>query len=280
MSCNQLQDKANLMKLNVEFDINDIEVDDLYEVSSFRKRLELFLSLPPFIFTIICLMSESSVTKNIIVLVPAFYFYLAGLRQAHGAFHYSLGYSRLFTDLFLLLLSVPMLIPLHCVQVNHMVHHKHLLESDDIEGRVAHRSALGALLSGPLFYLQLMYYGYKKGNSRQRFYQRIEVMMILILCVSLLCLIESQIATSFIVLMLLANCFSAFFAVWTVHRDSEDTHLQSRSQRGWLKSILVMNMFYHLEHHLFPRIHTSHWSTLAERLDPVITDYHGHKDVY
>ena len=35
----------------------------------------------------------------------------------------------------------------------------------------------------------------------------------------------------------------------------------------WLKSAVSFGMFYHLEHHLFPRVPTCHLPALAERLD-------------
>ena len=87
------------MKLRVSFDINDITIDDLYQVSFRKKLFEIVLSIPAFLLTIPCLYSELFFVNSGIVLIAAFYFYLAGLRQAHGAFHYSLGYSRSSVDI-------------------------------------------------------------------------------------------------------------------------------------------------------------------------------------
>lgn len=265
--------------MEVNFDKKQVRLDDLCRLNTFQKVRELMLCVPFLASTLICFQNATPLCY-LMGLLSAFYFYLAGLRQAHGAFHYSLGIGRLATDMFLVLLSVPMLIPLHCVQINHLRHHKHLLSDLDIEGRIAHRSALGAIIYGPLFYVELIYHGYRAGNSRQKRYQRLEITLIVAALLSILFALNHTTLILFVLTMLIANCLSGFFAVWTVHRDSEDTHLQSRSQRGWLKSILVMNMFYHLEHHLYPQIHTAHWPTLAKRLDEILQNHGGTKDVY
>jgi beta-carotene hydroxylase len=68
--------------------------------------------------------------------------------------------------------------------------------------------------------------------------------------------------------MLMGECFTGFFAVWSVHHGC-DEHTVARTQRGWLKNFVSYSMFYHLEHHLFPAVPTSHLPELARRLDRV-----------
>jgi fatty acid desaturase len=46
-----------------------------------------------------------------------------------------------------------------------------------------------------------------------------------------------------------------------------------------LKSAVVFNMFYHLEHHLDPWVPTCHLPTLAERLDQTLPEL-AHKQVF
>lgn len=269
-----------MCRRKLAFDKKLIDTTDLYKVRTREKLVELLLCLP-FLAATVLMLSSKYPGVQLAALPCAFYFYLSGLRQAHGAFHYSLGLNRFYTDAYCAALSVPMLIPLHCVQVNHLIHHRDLLGESDIEGRIAHETALGAILNGPKFYLQLIFYGFMKGNSRQRSWQIFELALICLFIVCSAALAPNISAPfTFILIMVCANCLSGFFAVWTVHRDSADTHLESRSQRGWFKNILVLNMFYHLEHHLYPRIHTSKWPELARRLDPVLKEHDGHKDVY
>jgi fatty acid desaturase len=61
----------------------------------------------------------------------SFYFFLTGLRQSHGAQHYTLGVPRLPQDLVMSGLSLLMLGSMHAVQVSHLHHHRHCLDEDD-----------------------------------------------------------------------------------------------------------------------------------------------------
>src|SRR5438105_13371235 len=81
----------------------------------------------------------------------SFVFFLTGLRLVHGAHHYSLGLPRRMSEGVMCVLSVLMLGSLHAVQVNHLRHHKHCLDDDDVEGNCARMPAWLVLLTGPLF---------------------------------------------------------------------------------------------------------------------------------
>ena len=70
------------------------------------------------------------------------------------------------------------------------------------------------------------------------------------------------------IMMEIGECFTGFFAVWTVHHDCDEAHI-ARTQRGWLRNFVSYNMFYHLEHHLFPNVPTCHLPELAKRLDQI-----------
>ena len=73
--------------------------------------------------------------------------------------------------------------------------------------------------------------------------------------------------------MLAGQCFTAFFAVWTVHHDCQPIGRLARTQRGWLKNVVSYDMFHHVEHHLFPAVPTCHLPELSRRLDRVAPDY-------
>ncbi len=66
--------------------------------------------------------------------------------------------------------------------------------------------------------------------------------------------------------MIAGEMFSAFFAVWTVHHDLDHTVI-ARTQRRFWKNFITYNMFYHLEHHLFPAVPTIKLPELARRID-------------
>lgn len=87
-----------------------------------------------------------------LALIASFMFFLAGLRQVHSAFHYSLGLPRWMSDWVMFAHSVLMLGSMHAVQINHLRHHQHCMADDDVEAMGARLSARGALLLGPRYH--------------------------------------------------------------------------------------------------------------------------------
>jgi fatty acid desaturase len=76
--------------------------------------------------------------------------------------------------------------------------------------------------------------------------------------------------------MAIGQCLTSFFAVWTVHHDC-DRGSVARTVRSRLKSFLTYGMFFHLEHHLFPRVPTSRLSILASRVDRAVPGLSGRR---
>ncbi|MBK7036128.1 MAG: fatty acid desaturase [Bacteroidetes bacterium] len=64
--------------------------------------------------------------------------------------------------------------------------------------------------------------------------------------------------TYHVTVMIIGECFTSFFAVWTVHHDCDSNKLNSRTLRGPFITKIFYNMFYHTEHHLFPKLPTCH----------------------
>ena len=61
-----------------------------------------------------------------------------------------------------------------------------------------------------------------------------------------------------------------------MHHDC-DHHQLARTQRGWWKTALTYQMFYHVEHHLFPAVPTPRLPELAERLDRALPQLQQHQ---
>ena len=70
--------------------------------------------------------------------------------------------------------------------------------------------------------------------------------------------------------MAAGRCLTAFFAVWTVHHDCAGRTIPARTLRNRSRSILTADMFFHVEHHLFPKVPTRHLPELACRLDAAV----------
>ena len=198
--------------------------------------------------------------------VASFFFFLTGLRNSHDGQHYNLGISRRATDVFLFVLSVLMQASLHAVQVNHLRHHRFCLGKEDFEARSARMRGWQAILYGPFFFLLLHWHGLKHASPTQRRWIIAEIATIAGWVLLVLLLPTPAMLRYHVIIMLVAQCFTAFFAVWTVHHDVDESRTIARTQRGiWNK--LAYSMFFHVEHHLFPRVPTCHLYRVADRLD-------------
>jgi fatty acid desaturase len=243
--------------------LQKVKYKDLLVLNRWEVVREIFLSLPWLIAALYFMYAQ--------VIIPAllcsFWFFLTGLRQAHNAYHYTLGVSKWASEWMLVVLSVIMIMPLHVVKYNHLQHHKHCLSEKDIEGKSARMPWWKALLYGPIFPFELTRNALKNGKKSLR--QWVVLEMCLIVCVySLLAFFcFHRVLLFHIVTMISGECLTAFFAVWTVHHDCEPDEVFSRTIRGSWKPKLFYGLFYHTEHHLYPQVPTCKLSKLAERVD-------------
>ncbi|UKN01044.1 fatty acid desaturase [Paracrocinitomix mangrovi] len=196
----------------------------------------------------------------------SFFFFLTALRQVHNGFHNSLGINKKLTEINLLLNSVLMLASMHAVKFNHLRHHKYCLGEKDYEGKCARLNWYQAILYGPIHIFNLHYFTFKYGNHQYKKYVILELSLIAIF-ITVVFALQIKVLIYHILTMFLAEFFSAFFAVWSVHHHSEDQPHQARTQRTKWKNMLSFNMFYHMEHHLFPAVPTIKMPELARRID-------------
>ena len=235
---------------------------DLLILTPLQKFCELTLSLP-------WLLASLYFYDQRIWLAGAccsFYFFLTGLRQSHGAQHYTLGLGKRWEDGVLFTLSFLMLGSMHAVQVSHLHHHRHCLDDDDAEGSTARLSWWRALLAGPAFPLRLHVAAWRLGSRAKRTWIALEVAAIFAVIIIAAC-IPMVALRAHVLAMLIGESMTGFFAVWTVHHDCDADGLHSRTQRGRWVNRLFYNMFFHAEHHLFPLVPTCHLARLADRLD-------------
>jgi len=202
----------------------------------------------------------------------SFFFFLTGLRVVHNAFHCSLGLSRRSTDIVLWIMSLVMLGSMHAVQFNHLRHHKLNLGQGDVEGRSAEMPAWRALLFGPLFPILLHVTAFRHGNKRLRRVVAAELLLSAVWVFIVFGALRSNVLRYHVGAMLVGQCMTAFFAVWTVHHHCDRTHHLARTLHNRIKNWITFNMFLHIEHHLFPRVPTCHLPELSRRIDGVAPD--------
>lgn len=194
----------------------------------------------------------------------SFFVFLTGLRLSHGCQHYQLPIARRWQDGVLFALSTVMLTSMHAVQTTHMNHHRHCLDDEDFEGAIARRPMWLALLTGPWFPLQLHAEALRLARPSKRRWIVIEI-------TAVLCVIAATpwLPTALqwhVAAMLVGECFSGFFAVWTVYHGC-DERVPFRTLRGAALNRLFYNMFLHTEHHLYPAVPTCRLRILADRID-------------
>jgi fatty acid desaturase len=197
----------------------------------------------------------------------SFMFFLTGLRLVHNAFHSALGLSRRATDAVLWVMSLVMLGSMHAVRFNHMRHHRLRLGEGDVEGRSADMPAWGALLFGPVFPILLHATALRYGNWKLRSIVVAELGMTALWVTLVFSALPSPTLRYHVIVMAAGQCFTAFFAVWTVHHHCDRTHYIARTLRNRVKNGITFNMFLHVEHHLCPQVPTCHLPELSKRID-------------
>lgn len=197
--------------------------------------------------------------------VGSFMFFLCALRLNHEAIHANLGLPRWADSLVMHVLSALMLGSNHAESWCHMQHHKHAMGPQDHEGKCGHMTAWEVLRYGPRFPVDINLTAWRGGNARTRRLIRRDWMW----CAGfvVIALLSGQ---GFLLLhiaaMVCAQCLAAFFAVWVTHQGLAGSSVAARSQRGPLARAAYL-MFYHREHHLFPKVPVSRLPLLADRLD-------------
>ena len=205
--------------------------------------------------------------------LASFMFFLCGLRLNHEAIHGNLGLTRNQDNLVMHMLSFLMGASNHAVCHGHLVHHKHNLGPGDFEGKCGHMTFFQVLRYGPRFPFDINREAWMKGNARLRRRIVIDlglngVLVVLTLWTGWTFLILHVVAIA------IAQCLTALFAVWITHQGTQDAGVIARSQRGILARLAYL-MFYHREHHLYPKVPVHRLPKLASRLDHEVPGYAG-----
>lgn len=246
----------------------DLEWRDLVPLSRHETVHELALSAPW--LGLSWVLADAAYYPA--AMAASFMMFLTALRQVHNAHHNALGIGRRGTELFLFLMSIVMLGSNHAVKFNHLRHHKFCLGKEDTEAVAAQMSGFRALLFGPYFPVLLIVAALRARNRRLRLWVMAELSANAVWIVSVLVWLEVRFLIYHLAVMAMAQCLTAFFAVWTVHHHCDDHPYPARTQRGGLANWMSYGMFRHAEHHLFPKVPTCHLDILARRIDAVMPE--------
>jgi fatty acid desaturase len=199
----------------------------------------------------------------------SFMFFLTALRLNHEAIHRNLGFGRRGHQAVIHGLSLFMLGSNNAIAFNHLRHHAHLGRADDVEGKCGRMSLMRVLAYGPAFPVELHRTAWRRGDGRMK--RRMIVDLALNGAAAGAALASGSTALRYhIAAMLLAQCLTGLFAVWITHRGCDGEALPARTQRSRLINFVSYNMFFHLEHHLFPAVPVRRLARLAARLDAAV----------
>lgn len=252
--------------------IRAIEWRDLRHLSHRQTAWELSLFVPWIVGSLLF----AARGWWIAALGCSFVFFLVGLRIVHDAHHHNLGLSRAGDDAVMAVLSVLLLSSMHAVQFNHLRHHRHCMNDEDLEAWSARLPAYKAILFGPAFPVMLHHAALKKGTRRVRQWTIVELAAAAAWISTVFLVFDLRALRYHVIVMLIGQCLTAFFAVWTVHHDCDRSHYIARTLRGRVKTRLTYNMFFHVEHHLFPGVPTRNLPEVARRLDAAAPELQAH----
>ena len=244
--------------------LSQIKWKDLATLSTTEMIIENTITLPWLLASWVLAYFQ----LYIYALPCSFLFFLTALRQSHNGFHNSLGLDKKSTWLSLYFNSILMLASMHAVKFTHLRHHKYCMGEKDFEGKCAQMKWWQAILYGPTHIYSIHKAALTLGNKNYKRAVTVEMVSILVLIVAV-AVTKCQFLVYHTVVMAIGEMFSAFFAVWTVHHDL-DEHVIARTQRAKWKNVITYNMFYHLEHHLFPAVPTIKLPKLAKRIDRLV----------
>ena len=158
---------------------------------------------------------------------------------------------------------------MHGIKVTHLRHHRDCLGPDDVEGSAARYSVLTALVMGPIFPVRLHAAALRVATRHQRRWIHGELTLSGVVIAAAMTL-ESSTLRYHVLTMCAGQALAGFFAVWTVHHHCDRRSGLARTLRNRIKSSLAFNMFFHLEHHLYPRVPTCRLPIVAERLERAV----------
>lgn len=204
--------------------------------------------------------------------VILFALFVAVVTVTHDVVHNSIGLTRRQTDCALFLFGALLFESGHAYRATHHRHHDVFPGPDDPEGDPARMSALSSVLHGPVFLARLWRWAYsrRRGQSRERAWLLIEALWAS--CGYLLAVggwwLHPGIAL-YALGVIVGSWVYPLLTVHLPHHDYGDTALtQTRTLRGRVIPAIFLELTYHLEHHLYPRVPSHNLAKLSRRLDP------------
>ncbi|MDF0488568.1 fatty acid desaturase [Sphingomonas sp. H39-1-10] len=205
-----------------------------------------------------------------VAIVCTFMFFLTALRLNHEAIHGNLGFRPRTDRRVLHALSAVMLGSNSAVAFNHVRHHRYLGTPDDLEGACGRMRLWAVIRHGPCFPIEMHRAAWRDGDAALRRRMTIDFGLNAAV-VGAAVASWSPVLLYHVAAMSVAQCLTAFFAVWVTHHDCAPDDV-ARTQRSAILNYISYNMFLHREHHLFPGVPVRRLGILAARIAEAVPD--------
>ncbi|HZM79201.1 MAG TPA: fatty acid desaturase [Candidatus Limnocylindrales bacterium] len=242
-----------------------LEISDLCHTSPWRRRVALARPLVG--------VALFAVTVHIgwwwLTPLVMFAIFVAVVNVTHDAVHRVLGLGPRGTDWALCFMGLVLLESGHAYRITHLQHHRRFPHpTDDPEGYPAGMTVLGAVFYGPVFLIRLWWWAWRTG--RDRAWLAVEACVpILVLAMGLLSFASFPGILVYVTMAIVGSWVYPLLTVYLPHHDYGDTPLsQARTLRGRILPAILLELTYHLEHHLYPQVPSHNLPELGRRLDP------------
>ncbi len=198
--------------------------------------------------------------------------FVAVVTVTHDVVHGSLGLGARETEWALFAMGAVLFESGHAYRATHLRHHAAFPGPDDPEGDPARMSLPRAILEGPLFLPRLWLWAWRKCPAERR-WLLLEALWCAAGALAALT-VDSAFVRLYWLGALLGSWVYPLLTVHLPHRDYGTSPLtQTRTLRGRIIPALFLELTYHLEHHLYPRVPSHNLPELSRRLDPLLRDH-------
>lgn len=196
---------------------------------------------------------------------------MAAFVQMHDAIHRSLGISRRAHELILSASGLLLLKSGHGLQVTHLRHHGHCLNTDDPEGVCARWPLYQVMFRGPfhLFAMRLYAMRVAPHTRRIQLFETLATAALLAVAVALWMILGSAVG---LVYWGVAASLSATMPLWAAylpHRLApKHPAVRTAGRVAQIWTPVISSFAYHHLHHAFPKVPTALLAVAAKRVIP------------
>lgn len=239
---------------------------DLLIVTGTQQCIALLLPLMSALALGLCL--KSGWTFASLLAAAAYTFYSYG-STSHDLVHENLGLPRRLNHVFLSCIELVGLRSGHAYLAAHLHHHARFPQIDDIEGKAAHQTFVGAVLAGPLHQLRIWCWAVGHARRHRTWIIAEGSACLAITTVAVALWPVSHAPLAYVALVVLGSWTFPLITGYLPHNPRGANALsQTRRFRGIVAAKVFQQHLYHLEHHLYPAVPHQNWPQLATRLDP------------